>query len=112
MYTPFEDAEKGGDLILTLFVGSMLNKFKELGVTAEEKSDTYEISINGMTGQAIDFTGTDGKPMEGQIVAFAPDSGHIFWAMAWVNTSTDADMWKTQGESLFHFILESVTFTP
>lgn len=102
------------DLFLNLFMNGMLDKFKNLSVVTEEKSDSYPIRLGGMEGRAIDFTGvggTDKYPIEGQIVAFTPDAGHMFWAMAWVNTSSNADMWQEQGRQIFHFILNSVSFS-
>ncbi len=100
------------DLFFILFMNGMLDKFKQLGVTAQEKSDPYEVNFGGMDGHAIDFTGTAGStdyPMEGQIVALSPNPEHIFWAMAWVDTSSESDIWRDKGEDIFHFILDSTT---
>ncbi len=107
----YSDSER--DLFFILFMNGMLDKFKQLSVVAQEKSDPYAINLGNMDGQAIDFTGTAGSsdyPMEGQIVALSPNPEHIFWAMAWVDTSSESDVWQEQGIGIFHFILDSTTF--
>lgn len=91
---------------------SMLTKFEQLSVVAEEKSDVYDVNFGGMDGYAIDFTGNAGAahyPIEGQIITLSPDPEYIFWAMAWVDTSSESDIWQDKGKNIFHFILDSVT---
>jgi hypothetical protein len=114
LLSPLKDpvAEESTQLFLDLILVGMLKKFEQVGVFAENRSDPYTTTLGDIEGRALDFTGTDGKPVEGQIVAFLPDPNHLFWAMAWVDTSSDPEIWKNQGKNIFQFILNSVIFTP
>jgi len=106
----YSDSER--ELFYTLFMNGMLNWFEQLSVFAKEKSDAYEVEIGGMDGFAIDFTGEAGSaryPIEGQIVTLSPNPTHIFWSMAWVETTSSPGIWHEQGENIFHFILNSAT---
>jgi hypothetical protein len=115
-YTPYEGAADGGSLVLTLFANGMLDRFKGVGVVAENKSDAYDITVGSYEGRAVDFTGIEhtsdeDKVIEGQIVTFAPDNDHIFWALAWVDVGFYGDeIWNEKGSGVFHFILNSVEF--
>jgi hypothetical protein len=102
------------DAVLGMFIGGILQKQSDLGLIIEDRSQWTPISAGGMDGQAIDFTGTGGtpkRPMEGQIVGFNPIPEYIFWAIAFADTSSDPDKWKNQEMDVFHFILNSVTFS-
>ncbi len=108
------------DWALNTLITATVDKFAPLGILADDKSDTYEVTIGEFKGRAIDFTGTEktsstssGKlPIKGQVVAFVPDSTHVFWTVTWVDTSLDGpDAWTNQGKDIFYFILNSINFT-
>lgn len=111
-YSPLDSANTSGTMLQDIFMGAMLVKFADVGLKVDQKSSAYTFSIGDTEARAIDFSGSDGKPVEGQIIAFLPDTAHVFWAISWVDKSSDPDIWANQGKDVFHFILDSVTFTP
>jgi hypothetical protein len=114
---PDSEIQEINDLALILLIGRYLEGFsmyKEFNV--EHSDDPVSISIGSMDGKAMNFTGVytdaDGQnnPMEGQIAGLSPGAEQFFWALAWVNTNSNLDIWKNQEKDAFHFILNTVIF--
>ncbi len=75
--------------------------------------DAYPITINGIEGTALEYTGLyNGSPIIGQSIAYVPDSEHIFIGISYVYTASDRAFWIKQGEGVFHSVMESVEFVP
>lgn len=75
--------------------------------------DAYPITINGIEGTALEFTGLyNGSQIIGQSIAYVPDSKHIFIAISYFPTTSDRAFWTKQGEGVFHSVMESVEFVP
>jgi hypothetical protein len=115
VHIPASELPNLGDFTLGLLISAMLNKQAETGwFTIEDKGPPFSIKISGMEGQIIDFKGIGAKnnPIEGQIVGFSPGPEKFFWAIAWADTSSNSDNWKNLEKDMFHFILNSATFSP
>lgn len=114
IHVPTSELPNLGDFTLGLLISAMLDKQAETGwFTIENKGNPSSISVGGMNGQVIDFTGAgaQGNSMEGQIVGFSPAPEQFFWAIAWADISSNPDNWKKLEKDIFHFILNSTTFS-
>jgi hypothetical protein len=117
-------SDKGGELIISLngkpYIGSIytlesfLDKYiAEIATRGGSftQSDPYEISIDGMSGIAIDLTGNFlNDPMAGKAVAISPGKDFIIFGLGMSNLGTHKNGWDESGSVIFETIIESIKF--
>jgi hypothetical protein len=117
-------SDKGGELIISLngkpYIGSIytLESFLDKYIVemasrggSFKQSDPYEISIDGMSGIAIDLTGNFlNDPMAGKAVAISPGKDFIIFGLGMSNLGTHKNGWDESGSVIFETIIESIKF--
>jgi hypothetical protein len=117
-------SDKGGELIISLngkpyiasiyTVESFLDKYLvEMASRggAFNRSDPYEVTIDGMSGIAIDLTGNFlNDPMAGKAVAISPGKDFIIFGLGMSNQGTHKNGWTESGSPIFEAIIASIKF--
>jgi|GEM_PF-2813346 hypothetical protein len=117
-------SDKGGELIVSLngkpYIASIytLESFldKYLAEMASRggsfnRSDPYEVTIDGMSGIAIDLTGNFlNDPMAGKAVAISPGKDFIIFGLGMSNQGTHKNGWAESGSPIFEAIISSIKF--
>ena len=117
-------SDKGGELIISLngkpYIASIytLESFldKYLAEMASRggsfnRSDPYEVTIDGMSGIAIDLTGNFlNAPMAGKAVAISPGKDFIIFGLGMSNLNTHKNGWTESGSVIFEAIIASIKF--
>jgi hypothetical protein len=76
-----------------------------------KQSDPYEISIDGMSGIAVNLTGNFlNDPMAGKAVAISPGKDFIIFGLGMSNLGTHKNGWNESGSVIFESIIESIKF--
>lgn len=95
---------------LESFLGKYLAEMASRGGTFNQ-SEPYEIVIDGVTGVAIDFTGTFlGDPIAGKAISISPDDNFIVFGLAMSNLGADERGWTENGSIIFEALLGSIRF--
>jgi hypothetical protein len=117
-------SDKDGELIISLngkpYIASVytLQSFldKYLAEMASrggsfDRSDPYEISIDGMSGIAVDLTGNFlNDPMAGKAVVISPGKDFIIFGLGMSNQGTRKNNWTESGSPIFEAIIASIKF--
>jgi hypothetical protein len=117
-------SDKGGELIISLngkpYIASIytLESFldKYLAEMASRggsfnRSDPYEVTIDGMSGIAIDLTGNFLEaPMAGKAVAISPGKDFIVFGLGMSNLNTHKNGWAESGSVIFEALIASIKF--
>jgi len=117
-------SDKGGELIISLngkpYIASIytLESFldKYLAEMASRggsfnRSDPYEVTIDGISGIAIDLTGNFLEaPMAGKAVAISPGKDFIIFGLGMSNQGTHKNGWMESGSPIFEAIIASIKF--
>jgi hypothetical protein len=117
-------SDKGGQLIISLngkpyiasiyTVESFLDKYlAEMASRGGSfnRSDPYEVTIDGMSGIAIDLTGNFlNDPMAGKAVAISPGKDFIIFGLGMSNQGTRKNGWTESGSPIFEAIIASIKF--
>ena len=117
-------SDKGGQLIISLngkpYIASIytLESFLDKYLTemasrggSFDRSDPYEINIDGMSGIAVDLTGNFlNDPMAGKAVAISPGKDFIIFGLGMSNQGTRKNSWTESGSPIFEAIIASIKF--
>ena len=117
-------SDTGGELIISLngkpYIASVytLQSFldKYLAEIASrggsfDRSDPYEVVIDGMSGIAIDLTGNFlNDPMAGKAVAISPGKDFIIFGLGMSNLGTHKNGWVESGSVIFDALIASIKF--
>jgi hypothetical protein len=75
------------------------------------RSDPYEVTIDGMSGVAIDLTGNFlNDPMAGKAVAISPGKDFIVFGLGMSNLGTHKNGWAESGSVIFEAMIASIKF--
>jgi len=117
-------SDRGGELLISLngkpYIASIytLESFldKYLAEMASrggsfDGSDPYEVTIDGMSGIAIDLTGNFlNDPMAGKAVAISPGEDFIIFGLGMSNLGTHKNGWAESGSVIFEALIASIKF--
>lgn len=117
-------SDKGGELIISLngkpYIASIytLESFLDKYIVemasrggSFNQGDPYEIKVDGMSGIAIDLTGTFlNDPMAGKAVAISPAKDFIIFGLGMSNQGTHKNGWTESGSPIFEAIIASIKF--
>jgi hypothetical protein len=117
-------SDKGGELIISLngkpYIASIytLESFLDKYIVemasrggSFNRGDSYQISVDGMNGIAIDLTGNFlNDPMAGKAVAISPGKDFIIFGLAMSNLGTHKNGWTESGSIIFEEIIASIKF--
>lgn len=117
-------SDKHGELLISLngrdYVASLYTLESFLNTYLAEMSsrggsfnhgDPYEISIDGVSGIAVDLSGTFlNDPMAGKAVAISPGKDFIIFGLGISNLGTRKDGWTETGSPIFEAIIDSIKF--
>jgi hypothetical protein len=117
-------SDKKGELIISLngkpyiasiyTVESFLDKYlAEMASRGGSfnRSDPYEVTIDGMSGIAINLTGNFlNDPMAGKAVAISPGKDFIIFGLGMSNQGTHKNGWTESGSPIFEAIIASIKF--
>lgn len=117
-------SDKGGELIISLngkpYIASIytLESFLDKYIVevasrggSFHQSNPYEISVDGMSGIAIDLTGNFlDDPMAGKAVAISPGKDFIIFGVGMSNLGTHKNGWAESGSVIFEALIASIKF--
>jgi len=76
------------------------------------KGTSEDIQIDGVTGLALNVTGTTGDIIfEGEAVAASPKSGYVLFGLGVSKTNSDLNSWKDKGQATFNDLIQTIKFT-
>ena len=117
-------SDRGGELLISLngkpyiasvytlesFLDKYLVEMASRGGSFD-RSDPYEVIIDGMSGIAIDLTGKFlNDPMAGKAVAISPGKDFIVFGLGMSNQGTHKNGWTELGSPIFEAIIASIKF--
>jgi hypothetical protein len=117
-------SDKRGGLIMSLngrdyiaseytlesFLGKYLAEMESRG-GAFEQGDPYEIVIDGMSGVAIDITGSFlDRPIAGRGIIISPRENFIVFGLGMSNLAANKNEWAESGSVIFEAIIASIHF--
>jgi hypothetical protein len=117
-------SDKGGELIVSLngkpyiasiyTLESFLDKYLvEMAARGGSfnRSESYAVTIDGMSGIAIDLTGNFLEaPMAGKAVAISPGKDFIVFGLGMSNLNTHKNGWAESGSVIFEALIASIKF--
>jgi hypothetical protein len=117
-------SDKGGELIVSLngkpyiasiyTLESFLDKYLvEMAARGGSfnRSEPYAVTIDGMSGIAIDLTGNFLEaPTAGKAVAISPGKDFIFFGLGMSNLNTHKNGWAESGSVIFEALIASIKF--
>src|SRR5215216_4349160 len=117
-------SDKGGELIVSLngkpyiasiyTLESFLDKYLVEMATrggSFHRSEPYAVTIDGMSGIAIDLTGNFlNDPMAGKAVAISPGKDFIIFGLGMSNLGTHKNGWAESGSAIFEALIASIKF--
>ena len=117
-------SDKGGELIISLngkpyiasiytlesFLDKYIVEMASRGGSFYE-GDPYEIKVDGLSGIAVDLTGTFlNDPMAGKAIAISPAKDFIIFGLGMSNQGTHKNGWSETGSIIFEEIIASIKF--
>lgn len=100
----------GSSYTLDSFLNQYLTEMTSRGGSFRQ-SDPYEIIVDGVSGIAIDLSGTFlGDPIAGKVVTVSPGKDFIVFGIAMSNLSTHKNGWDESGRAIFEAIMASIKF--
>lgn len=117
-------SDKQGELIISLngkpyiassytlesFLGKYVNEMAARGGTFNQ-SEPYEIMIDGMSGLAVDLTGSFlDDPIAGKAIIISPGKDFIIFGLGMSNLSTHENGWADAGSVIFELLIKSIKF--
>ena len=95
---------------LESFLGKYVAEIAARGGTFDQ-SEPYEIIIDGMSGLAVDLTGTFlNDPIAGKAIIISPGKDFIVFGLAISNLSTYTNGWEESGSVAFEMLIETIKF--
>ena len=92
------------------FLDTYVNEIASRGGTFIQ-SDTYEITIDGMQGTAVDISGDfKNSPIAGKAFVISPAENFIIFGLGMSNLNLNANEWVETGSDIFETLLASIKF--
>jgi hypothetical protein len=96
-------------LPLSVFLLLALENLDYFNAAAEDIGEPYDLLVGEHDAQAIDFNGnTQGVPIQGQIIGYMIDEGHLMVGVSWADVSADSEAWDSEGVHLFGYVMDSI----
>ena len=117
-------SDKQGELLISLngkpyiasnytlesFLGRYVAEIAARG-GAFDQSEPYEIIVDGLSGLAVDLTGSFlDDPIAGKAIIISPGKDFIVFGLGMSNLSTHANGWEESGSLVFEMLIESIRF--
>jgi len=117
-------SDKQGELLISLngkpyisssytlesFLGKYVAEMAARGGTLTQ-GEPYEIIIDGMSGIAVDLTGTFlDNPIAGKAIIISPGKDFIIFGLGMSNLATHENGWAETGSVIFELLIKSIKF--
>ena len=119
-------SDKQGELLISLngksyisssytlesFLGKYVAEMAARGGTLDQ-GEPYEIVIDGMSGIAVDLTGTFlDNPIAGKAIIISPGKDFIIFGLGMSNLATHENSWVETGSVIFELLIKSIKIKP
>ena len=101
------DGSQSAEEVMTQYMDAVA----KAGSGELKQGTPYTITLDGVSGVAVDVTGTlFDKPLQGQSIIVMPGKSQFLYALAVSNTGANKQQWEIEGRRVFEALLDSIKF--